>query len=644
MAASTYIAGKIVAEKIESSFKTKVMNILNGTIDDFKEYEKKAKDHASILSNMTELKEYIVEGNNVKASQFLVQLSSEIGLDLIMIVDQDKKLLSRTDQPSRYGDDLSHDYMVKSGFAGYKAIDIKPWNNKIVIQSVAPIKSDVVATGVETLGLIITQYNIEQRFMNDIKKINGVEVTLYIKDQIISTLLEEGNLTDMKESLQLEDEVIDRINKTLTPQFEKREIQGMEYSIASTAIVNNRNIPIGIISIAAPMEEVIQAKTYTIQKLMLICILGLCLGIGSGILTSKNIVGPLRILVKDTKVIASGDLTYRVNEIGNDELGQLTKEFNSMSDSLRNIVYHINNTFDTCVRSSNQLTKTIGKVQQISSVVEQTSSEMKRDSIRQGKHLDEVSHDVANVLLSTADISKQTNTIADYTQKVNETVTEGERSLHILTEKISSTKEAINHTSNKIYSFKENLNQMVAITHFIQEIVKKTNLLSLNAAIEAARAGEVGRGFSVVAGEIRDLSEQSNQSVSKINDIIVSLFSDMESTASVVEDSVSHIESSNDVVISTNESFRLIVQSIDEVNDMIQEILQKSEMQVRNMKHTNVLIERVKGISCETERESDHLHRGAMDQSQSLVEAINVMDQLLDDLEEASEFIRKFKV
>ncbi|HHX11319.1 MAG TPA: methyl-accepting chemotaxis protein, partial [Clostridiales bacterium] len=581
----------------------KVINILNGTIDNFKEYEEKAKYNASILSNMGELKQYIAEEDNLKASQFLVQLASEIGLDLIVIVDQNKKLLSRTDQPSRYGDDLSDDYMVKSGLAGYRAIDTKSGEDKIIIQSVAPIKSDVVATGIETLGVIITQYNIGQGFMNDIKKTNEVEVMLYINDQIMSTLIEEdsSDFADMEESLRLEDEMIDTINNTLTPQFEKKKIQGIEYSIASTAIVNNRNIPVGIISIAAPMEEVVQAKAYTTQRLMLICALGVFFGISSGIFISKNIVDPLRALVKDTKIIANGDLTYQVNEIGNDELGQLTREFNSMSDSLRNIVYHINNTFDTCVQSSNQLTMTIEKVQKISTEVEQISSDMKRDSIHQAQHLDEASHDMANVLLSTADISKQTNTIAKYTQKVNETAIEGEKSLHILVDKISSTKEAIHHTSNKIYHFKENLNQIVAITHFIQTIAKQTNLLSLNATIEAARAGEAGRGFSVVADEIRGLSEQSNQSVSEINDIIKSLFDDMESTASVVEDSVSHIESSNDMVVNTNESFQLVIQSIDEVNNMIQEILQKSEMQVSNINHTNTLIERVKGISCETE-------------------------------------------
>lgn len=646
MIASTYVAGKIVAERIESNFQTKITNILNNTIEDFEGFEKQAQYNASILSNMTELKQYIAEENNLRASQFLVQLSSEIGLDLIMLVDQDKKLLSRTDQPSKFGDDLSDDYMVKSGFAGYRAIDTKSLDNKIIIQSVAPIKSDVVATGIETLGVIITQYNIEQRFINDIKKTNEVEVTLYTNDQIMSTLMEEdhSNFADIKESLKLEDEMLDTINNTLTPQFEKKEIQGMEYSIVSTAIVNNRNIPVGIISIAAPMQEVIQAKNYTIQRLMWICVLGVFFGIASGIAISKNIVDPLRDLVKDTKIIANGDLTHQVKEIGNDELGQVTKEFNTMSDSLRNIVYHINNTFNTCVQSSNQLTKTITKVQHISSEVEQVSSDMKRDSIHQSEHLDEASRDMANVLLSTTDISEQTNTIAAYTQKVNEIVVEGEKSLHILTDEISDTKEAINHTSHKIYQFKQNLKQIVAITDFIQGIAKQTNLLSLNASIEAARAGEAGRGFSIVADEIRELSEQSNQSVSKINNIIKSLFDDMESTATVVEDSVSHIELSNNMVMTTNESFQLVIQSVDEVNDMIQEILQKSEMQVSNINHTNTLIERVKEISRETEMESDHLHRGATHQSQSLVEGINGMNQLLADLEEANEYIKKFKV
>ena len=94
------------------------------------------------------------------------------------------KLLTRTDKPLQSGEDLSQDYMMKSGFAGFKNINKYPSEAGIVIQSVSPIKSSTAATGVQTIGAIVTQYNIDRRFTEHIKNTNHYFYNWHCRDII----------------------------------------------------------------------------------------------------------------------------------------------------------------------------------------------------------------------------------------------------------------------------------------------------------------------------------------------------------------------------------------------------------------------------------------------------------------------------
>lgn len=646
MALSTYISGKIVAQSIEKEFQTKVSNIMDYASNRFIDYQKKALNNASILSNVTELRQYAAESNNVKASQFLVQLSSEIGLDFAMMADKDKKLLSRTDQPTRSGEDLSNDIAVKSGFADFKTIIVQPSEKGIHIQGVSPVKSDVSATGVRTVGVLVTQYNIDERFIKDIKQLYNVEATLYIKDQILSTLKGENAANGGKPdpSLAINEAVKVKVSASDTTYFEKKSILGKDYTVAYLPLRDRKYQTAGILSIAIATEQLKQAKQFTQLNLTIISIVGVFIAVIIGYVTSKSIVKPIYKLIKDTQIIAGGNLAYKSGLNGRDEVGQLAAAFNTMADSLRTLVDQIHYTVNDTFHITEDLNRLVGDVEGISKEVETASEDLKYGSEQQVADLDETDSKISQVADSAKVILKQTEEMASYAIKTKEVVCTEEKALQALTAEMLKTREIIDLTSERITSFKSNLKNIGKMTEVITDIAGRTKLLALNASIEAARAGEVGRGFAVVAEEIKKLSDESNKSVDNIKTVISGLFKEMENTSGAVNESVQHVATIHDIVNSTDASFKEIVKVIDEMSGMIAQIAVKSELQAFETDKIMYTVGKVNEISKSSFNESEALMEGAANQTRSLENVQTELGRLMENMKRTDELISRFVI
>ncbi len=646
MTLSTFVSGKIVAQSLEKEFQTKVSNVMDYASNRFIDYQKKALNNASILSNVTELRQYAAESNNIKASQFLVQLSTEIGLDFAMMADKDKKLLSRTDQPTRSGEDLSNDIAIKSGFADFKTVIVQPSAKGILVQGVSPVKSDVAATGVHTVGVLVTQYNIDQRFVKDIKQLYNVEATLYIKDQIMTTLKGEHAAVGEKPdpSLIMDEGMKAKVIGSDTALFEKKTILDKEYTVAYLPLRDRKFQTAGILSIAIATEQLKQAKLYTQLNLAVISMIGVAIAVLIGYITSKSIVKPIYKLIKDTQIIADGNLAYKSQLNGKDEVGQLAAAFNTMADSLRALVNQIHYTVNDTVRLSQDLDRQVGEVAAISQEVEKASEDLKSGAGQQVADLEEADSKIRQVADSAKVILKQTGEMASYTTKTKDVVRTEEEALQELTAQMLKTREIIHMTSERIGSFKANLHHIGKMTEVITDIAGRTKLLALNASIEAARAGDVGRGFAVVAEEIKKLSDESNKSVGSIKAIIGSLFSEMESTSGAVSESVQHVAAMHDIVNSTEASFKEIVKVIDEMSRMIAQIAVKSELQAAETDAIMITVGKVNEISGSSFNESEILMTGAASQTRSLEDVQSELGRLMENMKHTDELISRFVI
>lgn len=296
-----------------------------------------------------------------------------------------------------------------------------------------------------------------------------------------------------------------------------------------------------------------------------------------------NMISSLQDLAKE-----NGDLTVRINTSSKDELGDLAHWFNSFMQKLQHLVKDIVNTavpLSALAKDLRVLTDDTNKT-----IAQQ------RKAADQAKHaVDDMGASVMAEVNSANEAAKAANQSSDAAELGQKTVTATVKNIQLLA---GNVQEA----SDVIVQLEKDANQVGTVLSVIKGIAEQTNLLALNAAIEAARAGEQGRGFAVVADEVRTLASRTQKSTEEIQRTIEQLQSAARLAVQKMQQSTNQAGNSVESANEAGNALQLITQSITQIRLMNQQIVDATDEQ---QKMTNNIVQHVDDIFTNTEHSSE---------------------------------------
>lgn len=284
-----------------------------------------------------------------------------------------------------------------------------------------------------------------------------------------------------------------------------------------------------------------------------------------GIFFAKRIATPIIMVSEAAQYVAEGDLTIKVIKTSNDEVGQLQVSIQKMIDNLSNIVNNIGMVASQQSSTSEELATITEQTNRTLSDQSLASDQLNTAMQEMGITVDDVAQSASTTSSAVSDIQSK---IIDSTNKINDTY----NAILAMTDKIQNSEQSV----QKVRS---DFNQVVKVLEVIKGIADQTNLLALNAAIEAARAGEQGRGFAVVADEVRQLAQRTQDSTQEINDMVNTIMAGANSSVEVMANSVVQANIVKSHAQEVNELNKVISEEMNQISDLSIQIATAAEEQ-----------------------------------------------------------------
>lgn len=349
-----------------------------------------------------------------------------------------------------------------------------------------------------------------------------------------------------------------------------------------------------------------------------------------GRLIVRMIINPLDMLTVKVRQIADGNLTQRVAIYAKDEFGQMGKEFNSMAEKLCLIIKQVVETTEQVSAASQQLTASADQSAQAASQVASSVCDITRASQEQLAALAGSLNAVERISAAIQQIAAQAGEVATDADKTAGAAQAGCKVIGSVIAQMDCIEQTVKESSQVVTVLGTRSAEIGQIVSVIANIASQTNLLALNAAIEAARAGEQGRGFAVVADEVRKLAEQSQVAARQIAELIGEIRQDTERAVVAMHKGAKEVELGSQQVHSSGRTFQDIVGYIDQVAGQVKGI--SGGIQAISL-HSNQIVAAV--------RQVDKTGNDVLEQTQTVSAATQEQSAAMEEIATASQALAK---
>ncbi|GEK33766.1 methyl-accepting chemotaxis protein [Kurthia sibirica] len=509
------------------------------------------------------------------------------------------------------------------------------------------IRFDVGMQGLYARAIMIDETNYNK------EKLAFYQKDLHDQITYLGTLVRSDTMK--KHMLELEkyktnfNSAVDQVLESVEADKKKEAIH-----IVNTAI---KDANVGILDTTTSIDQYQQAQLKIISKdtkskikssktiAIIILVISIVEVLWLSMYLRRTLTAPIKKLVLEAGVIANGDLSQADLLVKtNDEIGQLSKEFNTMKNNLAFLIRNIQSNVEQLSASAEELSASTEEVTATSTDISMRVNQTSTAATNSGVAANESVHAMEETAVGVQRIAESTQDLLSKAVDANHSAMSGGQIIDEAKTQMQDINTSTNSVNTLVQKLAQQTEEISHITQVITAISDQTNLLALNAAIEAARAGENGKGFAVVADEVRKLAEESKKSANSIVQLTNDIKADTVNVEKAVTMSMQSVIDGVKIIGDAGESFAGISKSVNYITRQIEEVSATSQEISASAEEVTASVTEIAHGANDSGEHLRLIAESIVEQSSTMEQVSDVAVSLSENAQQLQDEIRKFKV